>query len=148
MDRLAEGPEFFPYLTARELLETAGSVRGAGTQRGIERFVGWVGEGALDRTLATLSAGQRRKLALAAASAVDPPVLLLDEPSNTLDLAALDDLRALLEQARERCVVVATHNLERLGLALDRTLIVRDGRVETPALGVTRSAGRRGPGSS
>ena len=126
---LPESPEFFPYLTARELLETAGSVRGVGTECGIERFVGWVGERALDRTLATLSAGQRRKLALAAATAADPPVLLLDEPSNTLDVAALDDLRDLLEQARVRCVVLATHNPERLGLELDRTLTVRDGSV-------------------
>lgn len=89
----------------------------------------------------TPSAGQRRKLAAATA-------LLLDEPSNTLDLAALDDLRALLEQARERCVVVATRNLERLGLELDRTLIARDGRVEAPAVGVTGQAAPRGPGSS
>ena len=68
---LPESPEFFPYLTARELLETAASVRGAGAEAGVERFVAWVGEGALDRPLATLSAGQRRKLALSAALAPD-----------------------------------------------------------------------------
>lgn len=129
---LPESPELFPYLTARELLETAGSVRGAGIERGIERFVMWVGQRALDRPIATLSAGQRRKLALAAACAAEPPVLLLDEPSNTLDLAALEDLRGLLEQARARgaCVVVAIHRPEQLGLAFDRTLSVREGRVE------------------
>ena len=129
---LPESPEFFPYLTARELLETAASVRAAAIDRGVERFVEWVGEPALDRTIATLSAGQRRKLALAAATASEPPALLLDEPSNTLDAAALDGLRGLIEDARARgcCVVVAIHRPELLGLEFDRTLSVRGGRVE------------------
>lgn len=67
--------------------------------------------GALDRPMATLSAGQRRKVALAAAVCGTPRLLLLDEPTNALD----DDGVAYLEQivttwcAEGRAVVCAMH---------------------------------------
>ncbi|MEM9454189.1 MAG: ABC transporter ATP-binding protein [Myxococcota bacterium] len=128
---LPESPELFPYLTARELLRTANAVRGVDPRAGEERFARWVRPAALDLRIGTLSAGQRRKLALVAAISHEPPVLLLDEPANTLDAAALTDLRALLTTWRDegRAVVVATHRPEALGLPLDGRLVVHERRV-------------------
>ncbi|CAA7614221.1 peptidase domain-containing ABC transporter [Magnetospirillum sp. UT-4] len=58
-----------------------------------------------------LSAGQRQRIAIARALAGDPPVLLLDEPSASLDRQAEEDLRATLAQlAATRTVVVVTHS--------------------------------------
>ena len=58
-----------------------------------------------------LSAGQRQRIAIARALVGDPPVLLLDEPSASLDRQAEEDLRATLaELARGRTVVVVTHS--------------------------------------
>ncbi|MGE5547590.1 MAG: peptidase domain-containing ABC transporter [Solirubrobacterales bacterium] len=58
-----------------------------------------------------LSAGQRQRIAIARALVADPPVLLLDEPSASLDRQAEEDLRATLaELARNRTVVVVTHS--------------------------------------
>jgi len=108
---LPESPELFPYLTARELLRTANAVRGVAPAAGEDRFAQWVRPAALDLRIGTLSAGQRRKLAPVAATSHEPPVLLLDEPHNALDAAAVADLRALLVAWRDegRTVVVATH---------------------------------------
>lgn len=125
---MPESPELFAYLTPRELLTTVGAVRGAGTEAGIDRFVAWVGEAALDLRIGMLSAGQRRKLALSAACAAEPAVLLLDEPGNTLDAEALADLRDMLAQWRAsgRCVVVAIHHPETLGVTFDTRLLVAE----------------------
>ncbi len=128
---LPESPELFPYLTARELLRTANAVRGVDPQAGEERFARWVRPAALDLRIGTLSAGQRRKLALVAATSHEPPLLLLDEPANTLDAAALADLRALSTAWRDagRCVVMATHRPEALDLPLDGRITVQERRV-------------------
>ncbi len=136
---LPESPELFPYLTARELLRTVNAVRGLEPQAGEEQFGRWVRPAALDLRIGTLSAGQRRKLALVAATSHEPGLLLLDEPANTLDAAAVQDLRAILSDFREqqRTVLVATHRPEALDLRLDGLLGVRQRRVHhEPAVDV------------
>lgn len=128
---LPESPELFPYLTARELLRTANAVRGVAATAGEDRFARWVRSGALDLRIGTLSAGQRRKLALVAATSHEPRVLLLDEPDNALDAAAVADLRALLLAWRDegRTLVVATHRADALALPFDGRLEVVERRV-------------------
>jgi ABC-2 type transport system ATP-binding protein len=128
---MPESPDFFPMLVPDELLAIVASVRNVSPQPARERFVGWVGASALDLRIAMLSAGQRRKLALALALIGDPHVLLLDEPANTLDAAALDDLRtlALERRAAGGCVVIAIHREATLGLEFDGRLRVAEGRV-------------------
>ncbi len=125
---LPESPELFPYLTPRELLRTANAVRGVHPDAGHERFVRGVSREALDLRIGSLSAGQRRKLGLVAATTHAPPVVLLDEPANTLDAAAQDDLRALLLrwQTQGHTVLVATHRPQAYALPFDQQLIARD----------------------
>jgi ATP-binding cassette subfamily C protein LapB len=80
-----------------------------------------------------LSAGQRQRIALARALIGDPPVLLLDEPSASLDRQAEEELaRNLVTLAAERTVVVVTHSPALLSAArnavvLDRTKIIAAG---------------------
>jgi ABC-2 type transport system ATP-binding protein len=128
---MPESPEFFPTLVPDELLGIVASVRGAAPKPGRDRFCEWVGAGALDLRIGMLSAGQRRKLALTLALIGEPSVLLLDEPANTLDAAALDDLRALVLERRAAgcCVVIAIHREATLGLDFDGRLAVAEGRV-------------------
>jgi biotin transport system ATP-binding protein len=80
-----------------------------------------------DRSVYELSGGERQLLALAVVLAVEPAVLVLDEPTTLLDLRNTTALRGLLAGLDQR-VVVATHDLD-LALDADRTLVVDAGRV-------------------
>lgn len=73
-----------------------------------------------------LSGGQRQRIALARALVGDPPILLLDEPTSSLDRRAEEDLRGVLEGlARERTILVVTHSALLLGACRTVTVIDR-----------------------
>ena len=80
-----------------------------------------------------LSGGQRQRMALARALAVDPQVLLLDEPFGALDAKVRDDLRAWLRRLHDEVhvtTVLVTHDqAEALDVA-DRIAVLKDGRIE------------------
>lgn len=80
-----------------------------------------------DQSIYELSGGERQLLALAAVLAVDPEVLVLDEPSTLLDLRNRELLRRTLTGLSQQ-VILSTHDLE-LALDLDRVLVVDAGRV-------------------
>lgn len=84
-------------------------------------------EGLADRSVHTLSGGQRQLLAIAGVLATDPAILVADEPTTLLDLRnarRIGDLLLALPQQ----LVLATHDLD-LALRCDRALLVDDGRV-------------------
>jgi biotin transport system ATP-binding protein len=80
-----------------------------------------------DQSIYELSGGERQLLALAAVLAVDPEVLVLDEPSTLLDLRNRELLRRTLAGLRQQ-VILSTHDLE-LAQDMDRVLVVHAGRV-------------------
>jgi len=86
----------------------------------------------LDRPTASLSGGELQRVALGAALAGRPALIVLDEPTSQLDPVAGDELIAGLRRLNEdydAAIVIAEHRLERcLGLA-DRVIALRDGRV-------------------
>jgi thiol reductant ABC exporter CydC subunit len=89
--------------------------------KGLDSAVGEHGE--------RLSGGERQRLALARVLLADFPVLVLDEPTEHLDLATADDLvRDLLDEARGRSLVVVSHRLRGLE-ELDEILVLSHGRV-------------------
>lgn len=86
------------------------------------------------RRLSTLSGGERQRVAIAAVLALEPRMLVLDEPTSQLDPAGAEAVIAALRRLnRERglTVVVAEHRLERLLPVADVVLEVRDGTVTT-----------------
>lgn len=89
-------------------------------------------EGYGDRLPATLSGGERQRVALARALAVDPRLILLDEPLSALDAALRErlatDLRGILRAAGTTALLV-THDHEEAFALADRLAVMRDGRV-------------------
>ncbi|HEX5621734.1 MAG TPA: ATP-binding cassette domain-containing protein [Solirubrobacteraceae bacterium] len=84
----------------------------------------------LDRSTRELSGGELQRVALGAAVAGQPRVLLLDEPTSQLDPVAGDELLGVLRRINEEwgtAVIVAEHRLERCLPAADRVLALRDG---------------------
>ncbi len=106
---------------------------GAAIARGVQEAALALGIGhLLDRSTAELSGGELQRVALGAALAGQPPVVVLDEPTSQLDPVAGDDLIGLLRRANEdsdTTIVMAEHRLERCLAAADRVLALDDGEI-------------------
>jgi energy-coupling factor transport system ATP-binding protein len=77
----------------------------------------------------TLSGGEKQRVALAGLLALDPEVLLLDEPTSMLDAAGKTEVLERLEELRgSRTVVHVTHHLDEL-LGTDRVLVLNAGKL-------------------
>jgi sulfate transport system ATP-binding protein len=90
-------------------------------------------DGFADRYPSQLSGGQRQRMALARALAVEPKVLLLDEPFGALDAQVRKELRAWLRRLHEDVhvtTVLVTHDQEEAMEVADRVAIMNDGRIE------------------
>jgi energy-coupling factor transport system ATP-binding protein len=90
----------------------------------------------LERRTGELSGGELQRVALAAALARRPALLLLDEPTSQLDPVAGDELIWLLRRLNEEwgtAIVLAEHRLERCLAAADRVIALRDGAVACDA---------------
>jgi spermidine/putrescine transport system ATP-binding protein len=127
----------FPHLTLAENVGFGLRMRGmaAGLRRDkAEAMLALVGlQGRGDRRPHELSGGQRQRVALARALAVEPDVLLLDEPLGALDLklrrAMQDELKALQRRLGTTFVHV-THDQEEAMAIADRIVVMNQGRIE------------------
>ena len=86
-----------------------------------------------DRYPSELSGGQRQRMALARALAIEPKVLLLDEPFGALDAQVRQQLRVWLRELHEKIsvtTVLVTHDQEEAMEVADRLAIINEGRLE------------------
>jgi energy-coupling factor transport system ATP-binding protein len=109
----------------------------AAVARGVEEVALALGiEALLDRSTAELSGGELQRVALGAAVAGRPPLVLLDEPTSQLDPVAGDELVWLLRRLNEEwgtAVVLAEHRLERCLSHADRVVVVEGGAIACDA---------------
>ena len=90
-------------------------------------------EGFAGRYPAQLSGGQRQRMALARALAVEPQVLLLDEPFGALDAQVRQELRAWLRRLHDDLhvtTILVTHDQEEAMEVADRIVLMKDGKIE------------------
>ena len=147
---LLEDTRLPPFLTVGEALTTLAVLRGFERPQ-LAGEVGRVAErcgitGLLARHVGVLSKGQARRVGLAAALVGDPPLLLLDEPSSGLDVAARVEFEAMLRSLNDgrRTVVLASHFLGDVQNTCTHVAIMRDGRI----LGTGRTADIVGRGEA
>jgi sodium transport system ATP-binding protein len=122
-------------LTARENIHYFGSLHRIDREGLRSRTAKLAGildmESFLDRRAKGFSQGQRIKVALARALIHDPGNVVLDEPTNGLDVMAIRNLRALLQELKRegRCVLFSSHVMQEVGALCDRVVIIGHGRV-------------------
>jgi sodium transport system ATP-binding protein len=125
----------YPNLTARENVRYYGELQGLSgefLERSIETLVARLDlAGIADRRAHGLSQGQRIKVALARALVHGPRNVILDEPTNGLDVMAIRTLRDLIRGLRDegRCVLLSSHVMQEIGALCDDLVIIGKGRV-------------------
>ena len=122
---------FHPARTGRNHLRVVARAAGISAQR-VDQVLDFVElTTAADRRAGGYSQGMRQRLALATALLGDPPVLVLDEPTNGLDPAGMAWLRELLGDwaSQGRTVLFSSHVLSEVEMVADRVVIINRGRV-------------------
>jgi sulfate transport system ATP-binding protein len=127
----------FKHMTVRDNVAFGLTVRKlpkAQVGEKVDELLGIVGlSGYQDRYPNQLSGGQRQRMALARALAVEPRVLLLDEPFGALDAKVRTELREWLRVLHERVpvtTILVTHDQEEAMSVADRIVVMNEGRIE------------------
>jgi ABC-2 type transport system ATP-binding protein len=131
---LPEGAPSYGEMSVSAFLGFIADLRGlAGTRRRerLDYVIGRLQLGqVLEQSIETLSKGFRRRVGLAQAVVHDPPVLILDEPTDGLDPNQKHEVRGLIaEMARDKLIVVSTHILEEVSAVCSRAIIIARGRI-------------------
>jgi len=121
-------------LTVRENLTVYGRLYNVGKLRArLDDVVGELGIGPLlDRPYGQLSAGQKTRVTLAKALLNEPELLLLDEPTASLDPDTADYARGLIERYRARTgatILLASHNMSEVERLCDEVIMLRAGKL-------------------
>ena len=131
---LPEAAGGYPNLTVREFLVFCGESRGLFGQDlrfSIGKICSMIDlERALDKPMKTLSKGWRQRAWLAQAILHDPPVLILDEPTDGLDPLQKEQVRTLIHSiSREKAIIFSTHILEEAEMICTRAIIIANGKL-------------------
>ncbi|HWL78935.1 ABC transporter ATP-binding protein [Microbacterium sp.] len=102
-------------------------------RRALRVLAEWKLDDLADRTFGTLSDGEQKRVQIARAVMTDPELLLLDEPTASLDLGAREELLSLLggyaQAPTTPAMIMVTHHVEEIPVGFTHVLLLREGRV-------------------
>ena len=128
---LVDSPALYPNLSGTDNLKVYAALAGVSTTRIDEvlDIVGLTGRGG-DRA-GSYSLGMKQRLAIGITLLRNPPILVLDEPTNGLDPAGIVEIRNLIKDlgAVGHTVLVSSHVLAEMQAACDRFVVIRNGRL-------------------
>jgi sodium transport system ATP-binding protein len=147
---LSDARGLYARLTARENVRYYGrlhGLRGAALDARVETLLTQFGLADIgDRRAHGFSQGERMKVAIARALVHDPATILLDEPTNGLDIMSIRSLRDLLRglRAAGKCILFSSHVMQEVAALCDTVVILGHGRVIASGSGadLMRSTGR------
>jgi sodium transport system ATP-binding protein len=135
MGVLSDARGLYPRLTARENIVYYGRLHGMSAAAAAARAQDLAAmldmQGLLERRTEGFSQGERMKTALARALVHNPPNIVLDEPTNGLDVLATRALRETLRRLRDnegKCIVFSSHIMQEVERLCDHVVIVAHGR--------------------
>ena len=135
---LPEGAPTYPEMSVIGFLRFCAKIRGYRGEELLDRVNRALAltriEGVRLQPVETLSKGFKRRVGLAQALLHDPPVLVLDEPTDGLDPNQKHEVRALIQRmAPDKAIVISTHILEEVDAVCTRAIIIANGRVVADA---------------
>ena len=135
---LPEGAPTYPEMTVIAFLQFVARIRGYHGRDLASRVETAIGMTTLEsvrlQPVETLSKGFKRRVGLAQALLHDPPVLVLDEPTDGLDPNQKHEVRTLIARmAPDKAIVISTHILEEVEAVCSRAIIIAQGRVVADA---------------
>lgn len=111
------------------------SYEGIDERRALRVLGEWKLDHLADRTFGTLSDGEQKRVQIARAVMTDPELLLLDEPTASLDLGSREELLSLLtgyaSSPTTPAMLMVTHHVEEIPLGFTHVMLMREGRVVT-----------------
>jgi sodium transport system ATP-binding protein len=125
----------YPRLTSREHLRYFGELQGLSgpaLDRRVAELIGWLEmEEIADRRVHGFSQGERVRVALGRALVHGPQNILMDEPSNGLDVMSTRALRSLILRLKQqgKCVLFSSHVMHEVAAVCDRIIVIAAGRV-------------------
>jgi ABC-2 type transport system ATP-binding protein len=149
---LPENAPAYPEMTVAEFLGFIAEVRGfrdaSARKAQVQRAITLTHlESVRSQTIETLSKGYKQRVGFAQALLHNPPVLILDEPTDGLDPNQKNEVRLIIKNmAAEKAVILSTHILEEVEAICTRVIIISRGKIvadETPKQLLARKAGAR-----
>ncbi len=131
---LSDSRGLYPRLSAAENILYYANLQGVPDNIARQRMNEWAGlfdfSNLLDRRTEGFSLGERMKTAMIRALIHDPKNIILDEPTNGLDIVAIRAFRRALQLLRERghCIVISTHIMQEVERLCDDVVVIAHGR--------------------
>ena len=127
--------QFFTTNSTKEVafaLENYGIDRDEMIDRVNCAFHDFEAESLMDRDMFSLSSGEKQKIAIIAAKALNPKIYVFDEPSANLDICSILNLKKMMERLKKQgyTVIVSEHRLFYLKNLVDKCLIMKDGKID------------------
>jgi ABC-2 type transport system ATP-binding protein len=132
---VVETPEFYPYLTPIETLTYLGRIRGIGLEKLKERREEVLGDVKLtewkDKRIGKFSKGMKQRLAIASALLHEPPILILDEPTNGLDPRGMVEVREIIKELKKhgKTIFMSSHLLFEVQEVADKAAMINRGQL-------------------
>ena len=129
---IVEEPRFHPFLTGRDNLRVVAAARGPEAHARIDGALARVGlADRADDRVKSYSLGMRQRLGVARSLLADPELLILDEPTNGLDPAGIQEFRGMIRAlvGEGRTVLLSSHLLDEVEKVVDALAIVDRGQV-------------------
>ena len=125
----------YPRLTPREHIRYFGALQGVPSNELETRMEMWIDQldlrSVADRRVGGFSHGERTKVAMARALVHNPQNIVLDEPTNGLDVSSTRSVRDVIRRlkADNRCVLFSSHVMQEVSALCDRIVVIAHGRV-------------------
>jgi ABC-2 type transport system ATP-binding protein len=130
---MVEGATFYPYLTGRKNLEVLARSGGYYDPKRIQSILEQVGmDDRADRRTKGYSTGMKQRMGLAATLLNNPDLIILDEPTNGLDPAGIQEMRLFIRELADKqgkTIFLSSHMLNEIEQVCDRVAIINKGKL-------------------